>query len=44
MDEFNIFLEVKFSYIVDSLDTVVEENKEIRMTPKFLARAANRWK
>lgn len=30
MDEFNIFLEVKFSYIVDSLDTVVEENKEIK--------------
>lgn len=30
MDEFDLFLEVKFSYIVDSLDTVVEENREIK--------------
>lgn len=30
MDEFDLFLEVKFSYIVDSLDTVVEESREIK--------------
>lgn len=30
MDEFDLFLEVKFSYIVESLDTVVEENREIK--------------
>ena len=30
MDEFDLFLEVKFSYIVDSLDTVFEENRELK--------------
>ena len=30
MDSFDIFLEVKFSYITDRLDIVVEEHREIK--------------